>query len=775
MNRFLLIILFLFVHFISFSQSLTQTIKGQVVDAVTQEPLPFATILIMDTSPALGTTTDIDGNYILDGIALGRYNLQFSFIGYNPVVVPELVLTSAKEVILDVQLKENAKLLDEIVVRPEILKQKPLSQMASVSARMLSVEEASRYAGGFDDPARLASAFPGVATSTVGSNAIIIRGNAPKYLSWNIEGIEIPNPNHFANLGVFGGGGLTALSSNLMANSDFLTGAFPAEHNNALSGVFDLRMRNGNNSKHEHSFELGLIGIDFASEGPINKRTGSSYLFNYRYSTLGLITSLLPEDTGINYQDLSFKIKLPTEKFGLFSIWGLGLYDRNTSTYQEDISQRKYIIDYENSDATLSMGSTGINHRKTLKNSMYINSTMAFSTNEIEFYTERLDQNESLHPYSLIKNRSNDISFQSFVNKRFSPLHRNQTGFKMRLMNYDINLKEAITNGIEPVELVSNSGWSQLISLYSNSSITTHNFTVNLGVSGQYFALNKELFVEPRLGLSYMISQKHSLSIGYGLHSRMEPLQTYFVHTSPDQQGNKNLGLARAHHFVLAYDRDLTDKLHLKIEPYFQHLFNVPMVAGTNTSILNNQQDWFVTDNYINDGVGQNYGVDLTLEQYIDNGFYYLVSGSIFQSKFKNTNEWYNTRYNKNFLANLLIGKEFRIGKSKQNLLSFNTRISYQGGDRYSRIDDQTSSQLQEVIFDDSIPFSEQVDPTLLSSFTVNYEWYRSKTTHKLSLKVINATGFKEYGGHVYNIINQQAEEFREAIIIPNISYKIMF
>ncbi len=775
MNRFLIILLLLFVYGISYSQSLTQNIRGQVIEATTLEPIPFATILILGTSPPVGTTTDIDGNYILEEVPLGRYDLQFSFIGYNPVIVPELILTSAKEVVLDVQLNESSHILDEIVVKPEILKQKPLSQMASVSARMLSVEEASRYAGGFDDPARLASAFPGVATSTVGSNAIIIRGNAPKYLSWNIEGVEIPNPNHFANLGVFGGGGLTALSNNLMANSDFLTGAFPADHNNALSGVFDLRMRNGNNSNYEHSFELGLLGVDFAAEGPINKSKGSSYLFNYRYSTLGLLSSFIPDDTGINYQDLSFKINLPSKKYGLFSIWGIGLYDRNTSTYQEDISKRKYISDFENTDATLSMGATGINHKKILNNSSYINSTLAFSMNEINFVTNRLDQSENLHPLNQIRNRSSVVTLQSFINKRFSPAHRNQTGVKMRIMNYDLKLQEAQILGSEPTELVDESGRSNLMSFYSNSSLTKKDFTTNFGVSGQYLTLNKEFIIEPRLGLTYKLNDKHSLSIGYGMHSRLEPLQTYFANTAPSLQGNKNLKLAKAHHFVFAYDWDCTDKLHLKIEPYFQYLFDVPIVAGTNLSILNNHDDWFVTDSYINDGVGMNYGIDLTIEQYINNGFYYLISGSVFNSRFKNSTEWYNTRYNKNFLANLLVGKEFRVGKAKQNLLGFNAKLSYQGGDRFSRINISNSDLLQEVVFDESTPFNQQFNPAFLTSFTLNFEWYRTRLTHRLSLKVINATGFQEYIGHDYNLLSSKSDAVREAIIIPNLSYKIMF
>ncbi|MEQ8422733.1 MAG: carboxypeptidase-like regulatory domain-containing protein, partial [Arenibacter algicola] len=262
MTRNILLLVFSLSLSIINAQDITQNIKGSVIDNSSKETIPFATITIIGTDPIIGTTSDMDGNFILNNVPIGRYDLQISYLGYEPIIVPEVIVTSAKEVVLTIALTESAFALSEVVLKPKLVKAKPLNEMASVSTRMLSVEEANRYAGGFDDPARLASSFPGVASS-VGNNAIVIRGNAPKYLQWKIEGVEVSNPNHFADLGSFGGGGLTALSSNLLANSDFFTGAFPAEYNNALSGVFDIRMRNGNSTEFEHSFEIGAIGMDF--------------------------------------------------------------------------------------------------------------------------------------------------------------------------------------------------------------------------------------------------------------------------------------------------------------------------------------------------------------------------------------------------------------------------------------------------------------------------------------------------------------------------------
>ena len=777
MNKHILFFLFLFSAVSLSAQQLTQTIKGTIIDESTQKPIPYATIVIMGTDPIMGTTSDEDGNFMIKKVPIGRYDLKVSFLGYEPVIKPEVVVTSAKEVVLTVALTESAYSLDEIIIKPRIIKEKPINRMATVSARMLSVEEANRYAGGFDDPARLASSFPGV-SSSIGNNAIVIRGNAPKFLQWKIEGVEIPNPNHFADLAAFGGGGLTALSSNLLANSDFFTGAFPAEYNNALSGVFDIRMRNGNSSEFEHSFEVGAIGIDFASEGPIGKKNNASYLVNYRYSTLGLMSSFLPEEAqGTNYQDLSFKIKIPTENAGLFSIWGIGLLDKSGTTPKTEVEDQNYLLDLEKQDAKQYMGAFGLNHRLVFENA-YLNSTLAISVNGIDLTTDRLDSFSQLQPENSINNTNYNITFKSFLNKKFSSKHTNKTGITIRGMGYNMKLKEVddATNSLNT--FVSENGFSSLISAYSNSSFRLKNFKINAGINTQVFTLNNHFTIEPRLGLSYQLNKDNAISFGYGLHSRIEPLNIYFANTihASSPQANKELDFSKAHHFVFAYDWNITKKLHLKIEPYFQYLYNIPVIENSTSSLLNLQNDWFINDAYVNLGKGQNYGIDVTLEQYITNGFYYLISGSLFNSKYKtDTDVWYNTRFNKNFLFNTLIGKEFRIGTKKQNRLGVNLKLSLQGGDRYSILDNAASIIEQDVVYNETTPFTEQVKTAFITHFTVNYEWYKRKATHRVSLKILNASNHKEFQGHRFNIKTNRVEEFREALMIPNISYKIAF
>lgn len=772
-----LFLLVAYSHF-TFAQELTQTISGKVIDNDTEEALPFVNVLVKYSDKTLGSTSDLDGYFSVPNVPVGRVTIEVSYIGYETLIVPEVMVTSAKEVTVNLKLKPSFYALDEIVIKASPSKQQPINNASIVSARQLSMEEASRYAGGFDDPARLASAFAGVASSNGGSNAIVVRGNSPKFLQWKIEGVEIPNPNHFANLSSFGGGGLTAISSNLLDNSDFMTGAFPAEYNNVLAGVFDIRLRTGNVNQHEHSFEIGLIGIDLASEGPIFKNTETSYLVNYRYSTLALIPSLLPEDAdGTRYQDLSFKLNFPTQKLGTFSLWGIGLLDESGTSPETDLSEREHYQDIEEQEVKQYMGSLGLNHRYFFKNEAYLNTTLAFSTDGIDLTTDRLNVNNALIPENQIRSENYSLVFKSIYNKKFSPRFLNRTGVTLRGLGYALDVKES-TQDTPLQSIVKENGFTSLLAAYTHFSLIGNNIKFNLGLTAQLFTLNQKYSIEPRLGITYLLNEVHSLSFGYGLHSRLEPLQIYFANTidAPTPSFNQNLGFTKAHHFVLSYDWDITAQLHLKIEPYYQYLFDVPIALNSNESLLNLQADWFITEGYINSGEGRNYGVDITLEQYMNRGFYYLISGSLFNSEYKTADsEWFNTRFNKNFVFNALTGKEFNIGRSKQNILGLNIRLSVQGGDRFSRIDETASILESDVVYDETIPFSEQTRTSTVLHFTASYELNKKGSSHKFALKILNATNYEEFQGHIYNFRNQSVEESREALMLPNLSYKLSF
>jgi hypothetical protein len=761
----------------TYAQQPVQTIRGIVNDNFSNAPIAFANVIVLNSSPVIGAITDSLGNFVLQDVPVGRHDIRVSFTGYEPLIVREVEVVSAKEAFLQIQLKESYTTLEGVTIRPGVSKEQPLNSMATVSARMLSVDEAKRFAGGFDDPARLASSFAGV-SSNVGDNGIVVRGNAPKFLQWRMEGVEIPNPNHFADLNAFGGGALTALSTQMLANSDFFTGAFPAEYGNALSGVFDIFMRNGNNEKHEHTFQAGVIGIDVSSEGPFKKGGKASYLFNYRYATLGLVAPLLPEDAGlIKYQDLSFKLNFPTKKAGTFSLWGIGLIDRSGQKAKTDSLEWTYNSSKEEQDVKQYMGAGGLSHKYFFNNKTFIKTILAASASGLDLFTESLNDQFVFVPRNSIKNNNTNVVLNSYVNTRLNTRHTNRTGVILTGLLYDLRFQNSLNAG-DPLQTISNeSGYSSLLSAYSNSSyLLSDNIILNMGVHGQLFTLNNHYTVEPRLGLKWRFSPKQSIGLGYGLHSRLERLNYYFTTNSAGELINKNLDFTKSHHFVLSYDRNIGENMHLKIEPYYQHLFSVPVIADSSFSFINFINDWFFNEQLENTGKGRNYGIDLTFERYLSKGYYFLLSTSLFNSEYMGGDGvWRNTRFNRNYLFNFLTGKEWQFGKNKQKIFGVNVRATYQGGDRYSPINQTASLAVQNTVFNESMAFSQQFPAAFTTHLTVNYKVNREKTTREIAFKLLNATMYQEFASFQYNLITHTIDERRNAIFIPNLSYKIEF
>jgi len=279
-NNLLLLIISLFaISAFAQNNEYKQTIRGTVIDKLTQTTLPGATVIILNTDPLLGTTSDMDGAFKIENIPLGRQSIQISFIGYNSRTISNLNLTAGRETVVIVELEEQVQKLDEVVISAKQPKDQAINEMATVSARSFTVEETERFAGSMGDPSRMAANYAGVSMTNDSRNDIIIRGNSPMGVLWRLDGVEIPNPNHFGAAGTTGGP-VSMLNNNMLSNSDFFTSAFPAEYGNAMSGVFDLNMRSGNNQKREYVGQVGFNGFEFGAEGTFKKGGKGSYIAN---------------------------------------------------------------------------------------------------------------------------------------------------------------------------------------------------------------------------------------------------------------------------------------------------------------------------------------------------------------------------------------------------------------------------------------------------------------------------------------------------------------
>lgn len=761
-----------------YSQHTTQLIRGIVTDHLSGEVLPSVSISIIEYKNA-ATTTDSKGEFKTQNIPVGRYTIQASLIGYETTRVTEVLLNSTKEVFLEIQLQPFRKSLDEVVVTPRTNKDRITNKMALLGARSLRMEEASRYAGGMDDPARLVSSFAGI-SSSMGNNGISVHGNAPSLLQWRMEGVEIPNPNHFADIATLGGGILSSLSAHVLGNSEFYNSAFPAEYNNAVSGVFDMKMRNGNNRNYEHTFQLGLLGLDFASEGPFSRRSQSSYLFNYRYSTTGLMRKMSSGDQSdqlLDYQDINFKLHFPTVKRGIFSIWGTGLSDK-FNTKKEEKSQWNYIDDGKFSEMQQTAAAAGITHLSYFRQGI-LRTTLAstFSQNKAQehYYVQPSVKN----PHMILNNHFTNLILASSFDKKYNDWYTNKTGFTLTNMRYNLDLKLAPAIG-KPAETISQGkGNTNLLAVYSSSLIQlSPTVSTTLGMNTQVLTLNNSWTIEPRASLRWQSSTRNSIALAYGLHSRMEKIDVYFVKDNVSRQPvNKSLDFTKTHHISMSYNHKLAENINLQIAPYFQYLFNVPVIADSSYSVLNRSL-FYVEDALVNTGKGRNIGVDVTLEKHLTQGFYYLFTATVFDSKYTGGDQiWHNTKYNSRFIINGLTGKEWSVGQQKRDFFRINLKLTYQGGQRYSPVDEVSSLQHidKETQYDETNAYARQFAPLFLANYTLSYRANRLKRSHEFAIKWLNATGTQEYYGHAYHLRSGTIVAKKQATSLFNILYRIDF
>lgn len=775
----IIVLVFIFAANGLHAQSLTQTLRGKVVDQVTQIPLPGATVMVLNTDPLVGATTDVEGEFKIQKLPVGTYTIRVSFIGYKDFILPNVIVNSGKEVVLNIPIEEDIVQMDEIVVTATE-KDRTINDMVLISGRTFSVEETRKFAAAVNDPARMAASFSGVVSTDDGNNNISIRGNSPNGLLWRMEGIDIPNPNHFVNPGT-SGGGISILSSQLLANSDFMTGAFSAEYGNALSGVFDLNLRKGNNEKRELTIQAGFLGTDIAAEGPLARNYKGSYLVNYRYSTLSILSKLgVPlGDYITNFQDLSLNIHLPTGKKSSLTIFGFGgLSDQKNEAKKDSLSWTEDFDRYS-SNYFSNTGALGIKHAYMMNKNNFLQTTVLASGNELGDKTFKLDDdyNNQLRYFGNFSNSK--ITISSVLNTKLSPRYSLRSGLYLNQLFFTLEQESYNTDANQIQTDLNSRGNTQSIQAFSQLNIkATEQLTLNGGVHYLQLLLNNSFSIEPRFSASYELDERQRVSIGYGLHSQVQPLGTYFSELEVNGEvslPNKNLGLSKSHHLVLAYDRSLNPYLRMKVESYYQHLFNIPVKPGTSEtySILN--QEWsYVTDPLVNEGFGKNYGIELTLEQFTHNNLYFLLSGSVYNSVYKTQEDtWRNTRFNGNANLSFTGGKDFVMKKNRT--LGLNVRSIYSGGLRTTSINVEESILKGETVLYEDRAFEDQNPAYFRTDVRISLKRNKPKSTHTLALDIQNVSNRKNIFGKYFEPLNGKIITAYQTPLIPVLSYKIEF
>ena len=769
----------------------TQTIRGQVCDIASGEPMVGVTITVENGS-TMGTVSDVNGNFVIAHVPVGRHSVRATYVGYEPVLLKEQLLSSGKELVLNLRMRENVSELGEVIIKPRVNKQMPLNEMAQVGARMFSVEEATRYAGGMADPARTASMFAGVATGGA-TNGISIHGNSPQMLQWRVEGIEVNNPNHFAEITEAGGGIFTSLNGTVLANSDFLTGAMPAEFGNALSGAFDMKMRVGNNTKYEHAVQVGTLGVDFASEGPLGKGSKASYLVNYRYSFLEIAKKLHAinmENETLDYQDLSFKLNMPTVKNGTFAVWFTGLID-NYENKVPDVSEWETLWDSNDSWSKQRNCALGLTHTYRFKSGGTLHSSVAFTGDYrklgVSDYDDEMHQMPDMAGRNAQWNLIASMQHQYKLSSRYTMLN----GMVHQHFHFHTWLDYIDVVGGPLKRVYESEGNTGLTRLYSSHKLAlSRRLSTVAGVNVMWFNLNNQWLVEPRVSVQYKTSPSSTLSLAYALNSRREATDTYFVTLDSsladdkDYNGqcswvNKDLGLTRSHHISASFAQRLGENAMLKIEPYWQWLFDVPVEKGTTYSIMNHRT-FFQDRALVNEGAGRNYGIDLTLERYLKDGFYGMLTATLFKSEYRDAQgQWHNTRHDRRYITNILGGKEWMVGHARKNVFGLNGRLTLMGGDRYTPIPENITFEDVMQRPDKSIPedeglhpFSKQKGMNVGYAFSVKYTINKRHTAHHFILEYLQMRTFQ---GQTFDLRTHRIVDKFTSLTFPNIAYRIEF
>lgn len=796
-TNFLLTVTLIFCGAVSMQ---AETLRGTVKDAITGEPLIGATVKIVELENA-AAIADIDGKYQINLAKGGRYTIEANYVGYEPSVTKEILISGAKEVVLDITLRENSTELKEVVVRPRVNKEATVNPTVLTGGVMLSMEEASRFAGGYNDPARLVMSFAGVSGEADGSG-LSIHGNAPERMQYRIEGVEVFTPNHFNDLWNAGYGLVSALNSNVIGNSDFFTSTFNANYNNALSGVFDVKMRPGNNTKYENILQIGTVSEELTLEGPISRKHNSSYIVNYRYGFTSLVDKLGLIDTDgshMSFQDFSWKLNFPTKRAGTFSVFGLGFFDTNWDERMK-IKDTHSAYDASDNDSKLAQLLAGVSHKILLGNKWTWRSTLAYNMQHIKadeyYYGLKRDENDVLiYPleyeepekkYLFSKQKTNEdrIIFNTELSKQVNDKWLTQFGgeYSHRFFNLVYRSADRLYAPVETMKDITNMKddtglasvfWQNLYKFNDHLSATA-------GISANYFLYSKKYSVEPRVSMKWDPNEKNSFALGYGLHSMVEKLDAYFYRDDDGKLVNKDLGLTKAHHFQATYMYKFNSNLTLRANAYYQYGFNTPVGIDGSTYCVTNRYFNFTDEPLVNKGNTRNYGADITLEHYMSHGFFGQTNISLYRSQYRGVDKvWRNQMYDRRFMFKILGGKEWIIGK---NVLNVSAKYSIQGGLRYTPIDvEQMNANIDagivndEPIYKDNEAFTKHFKPTGIIDLTVSYKINKKRVSHTIAFEGLNILGTDTPMFQRFDLGTRQVRIDKGGISLPNIFYRLDF
>jgi Carboxypeptidase regulatory-like domain len=835
-----IITLFLTLSLVLTTWAQNQTVRGILRDKESQSVITGAKIFfegpVTNPPASFETTSNEKGEFVFNDVPVGRYAIAVEAKDYQIFGTNNIVVTSGKEVILAYELEQVIERVGEVSIKAKPKGDKPNNDAALISARLFTVDETDRFAGSRGDPARMASNFAGVQGADDSRNDIVVRGNSPQGILWRMEGIDIPNPNHFAIPGTTGGS-VSIINNKILGNSDFFTGAFPAEYGNANAGAFDLKLRNGNNKKREYSSQLGLLGWDALAEGYVSKKSGASYLITYRYSTLAAFGALkipIGTDAIPNYQDYSFKFNLPMKNnkgnLSFFAIGGASDIDINISKQKESSSELYGDNDRDQHFAS-KMHVWGSTFQYNIDKNSYFKITAATTRQSVNAHHELVFRhvtdtvvrdgksylqykNDSIVPNLGYMFDTKTYGIHAFYNKKFSAQSSMKIGVQATQYNYTLVDSALNFNPTSNLFWKFSTRWNSngtafmLIPYVQWKYKFSPAFTISTGIQMQTYTVNYDPSNTPlartamagdkkysntsnsgpllRFGARYQVTKRDAINLGLGMHSQNQSAYVYYYQKPGNNTPhNLGMGLSKSNHAVLGWDHQMGKASRIKVETYYQALKNLPVemlmasnnYKGSSFSLANTGSGFsrFFPDSLQNTGSGYNYGIEFTVEKFFSKGFYYLASLSLFDAQYQGSDDvWRSSDFNTNYAANGLIAREF-VFKNK-NSLNIGGKVTFAGARRFSPIDTMATIYEREYIEKSDLKNTQRFG-TAYQRFDVRiaYRINAAHVSHEIAFDLVNVTNRKNVLKYSYIDTAPYFRQTYQLGFLPLFYYKLNF
>jgi len=664
---FLLIVSWLFVVYnlvtaanVQKPNKLTGTIHGKIVDETTQSPLPAVNVMIVDTQ--MGAAADFDGNFLIEKVPSGTYNLRFQMMGYEMRIVSNVVATVGRKTYVKVELKSTVLESEEVVVTAGYFHE---AKDGVVSNRSMDFEEIRSDPGSAEDVQRVVQALPSVVSGSDSENEIIVRGGMPGENLFIMDNIEIPNPNHFGFQGA-GGGPINMLNTYFIRRVDFYAGAFPTRYGDKASSVMDISLRDGNRERYAGHFYLGMSGAGAMAEGPVAGGKGS-WILSARKSFLDLIISSTGLTAVPKYYSLQGKLSYDINsknKLLINGIYGddkITIEDEDASGYTQGAENVRSLSNQYAFGATLRtlFGDLGMSNL-TLSQTKNYWDQYVYDSEKIPYYTNISTEIERALKYDVTLLFSKKIEFDFGVLAKSITFNHDEWFDADTIYTYDTSMEPHQQIGIftnYPEWKVFRDESSYKLGAYGQSKLRPFSWlTLTGGIRYDYLAYIKKSAVDPRLGLSVDLGKGTSINLAAGQQSQSPAYVELTAH-----ENNKNLGYKKTQQVVLGLEKLFREDLRGTFEIFYKDYRGVPILIN-----------WTTTDpfdralgRYVDEGHGYAKGMEFFLQKKMTNNYHFTLSYAYsiskgFDPRFQ---KYYNWDYDYNHVFTFINGMRIDFRK----------------------------------------------------------------------------------------------------------------